>query len=166
MQDILNPTEVKQKYIPKNVKHEQRLQLDVCNYIRTVKPNAIFRSDFASGMRLSIHQATLHKKMQSSRAWPDLMIFEPRECTLKDGSKEKFCGMAIELKREGTTIIVKKGPRAGKISSDPHIQEQYWMLKDLAKRGWYVNFAAGFDEFEQMFRWYFGLPKTDQISFF
>ena len=166
MQDILKPTEVKPRYIPKNVKHEQSLQLQVCQYIRLVKPQAVFRSDYASGLRLSMHQASLHKRMQSGRAWPDLMIFEPREVTMKDGTKEQFNGMAIELKKEGTTIIVKKGPRAGHLVSDPHIQEQYWVLKDLAKRGWYTNFASGFDEFEYLFCWYFGLPKPDQTKLF
>jgi hypothetical protein len=125
MQDILEPTEVKQRYIPKNVKHEQALQLQVCDYIRQVKPNTVFRSDYASGLHLSLYQAKLHKRMQSGRAWPDLMIFEPKEVTLKDGSTQKFCGMAIELKREKTTIIVKIGQRKGHLTSDPHIQEQY-----------------------------------------
>ena len=166
MEDILQPTEIKPRYIPKNVKHEQALQLQVCQFIRLTKPNAIFRSDYASGLHLTPYQAKLHKRLQSGRAWPDLMIFEPRTCTLKDGSKQKFCGMAIELKVEGTTIILKTGPRKGHLTSDPHIQEQFWLLKDLAKKGWYTNFACGFDEFEYIFSWYFGMPKPDQTTIF
>ena len=160
---ILKPYQPRQRFIPKNVRHEDSLQLQACNYIRYIAPRTIFRSDFASGMLMSPNQARKHRSLQSSRAFPDLFIFEPREVTYKDGTTKLYYGMAIELKREGTTIVVSQGARKGHITSDLHIQEQYLMLKDLAKKGYYTNFAVGIDEFIKIANWYFGIPDNASL---
>lgn len=107
----------------------------------------MFRSDYASGLMLTPNQAQKHRRLQSGRAFPDLFIYEPRM---------KYHGLALELKREGTTIILKTGPRKGKLTSDPHIQEQYAVLKDLASKGYYADFAIGYDSAINIIDWYFG----------
>ena len=109
-------------------------------------PHVIFRSDYASGLHLTINQARIHASLQSGRAWPDLFIYEP---------SRGYYGLAIELKKEGTSVIMKIGERKGKLSTDPHIQEQALMLKTLLKKGYYANFAVGFDDAVKIIDWYF-----------
>lgn len=150
-----------------NIQHEAQLQKMVCSYLKLQYRNAIFRSDTASG-RWEYNNRHLHDKvaLHSSKAWPDLFIYEPREVTLKDGTKQMFYGLALELKKEGTTIIVSRGERKGHLTSDPHIQEQFLMLKDLKSRGFYATFAVGFDEAQKIIDWYFGKPTSEQASIF
>lgn len=142
------------RYIPKNKKHEETLQQKVCNYLHENYPHAIFRSDFASGLHLTKFQAIRHKRLQSSRSWPDLFIYYPTVI----GDKT-YCGLAIELKKDGTTVILKTGPRKDHFSSNPHIQEQAAMLKRLNALGYSGHFAVGYDEAIKIIDWYFQKPK-------
>lgn len=155
-----NPT-IKTRYIPKIVKHEESLQKMVCKFLRLKYPNVIFRSDFASGLRMSKYQATQHKTMQSSRAWPDLFIYMPRKV---DG--KQYAGLALELKKDGTSIIVKIGPNKGNLVADQHIREQYHMLKALSKLGYYADFAVGYDSATSIIDWYMGVPTLENESIF
>ncbi len=157
---LSNPTQ-KARYVPKVTKHEESLQKQVCAYLRLRYPNVIFRSDFASGMKMSQYQATQHKRLQSSRSWPDLFIYEP----MQHGDKH-YCGLAIELKKEGTSVILKIGERKGKLSTDPHIQEQALMLKSLNHKGYYANFAVGYDEAIKIIDWYMKTPKQETQTIF
>lgn len=158
MGDIFSsPAVLKPRYIPKVKKHEQTLQQQVCSYLRNHYPYVIFRSDFSSGLKLSKFQAVTHKKLQSSRAFPDLFIFYPRG---------QYHGMALELKKEGTAIVVTKGPRKGHIVSNPHIQEQVAMLKELSKLGYYAKIARGFDEAVKYIDHYFGKEQKENITLF
>jgi hypothetical protein len=150
MGSILKPYYQKQRYIPKNVKHEENLQKRVCSYLRAQYPHVIFRSDYASGLKLTMNQAVQHKRLQSSRSWPDLFIYEP----MQHGDKI-YNGLALELKKDGTSVIMKIGPRKGRLSTDPHIQEQAIMLKSLNAKGYYANFAVGFDDAIRIIDWYF-----------
>lgn len=104
----------------------------------------------------------MQARMQSNRGWPDMMIFKKKTIT-RNGITKTYCGLAIELKTEGTTIMLTRGPRKGRLTSDPHIREQYRTLKDLEAEGWYVNFACGYDEFERIIFWYFNIPRTTSI---
>lgn len=147
--------ERKPRYIPKNKKTEEGLQKQICSYLRLQYPQLMFRSDFASGLNLTEHQAVRHKSLQSSRAWPDLFIYEPR--TVKG---KHYCGLALELKAEGTSVVMKIGPRKGRLSLNQHIQEQAVILKALNAKGYYANFAVGFDEAIKIIDWYMGKPQT------
>lgn len=157
---LANPTR-KPRYIPKVTKHEESLQKQVCSYLRLQYPNVIFRSDFASGLKLSQYQATQHKRLQSSRSWPDLFIYKPMQ-----HSDKFYCGLALELKKEGTSVILKIGPRKGHLSTDPHIQEQALMLKQLNQLGYYANFAVGFDEAVKIIDWYMKKPQQGNQTIF
>lgn len=152
-----NPT-TKERYVPKVNKTEEGIQRRVCSYLRMQYPNVIFRSDYASGIKLTKGQAGVHKSLQSSRAWPDLFIYEPRTI-----GNTHYCGLAVELKSEGTPVIMKIGPRKGRLSTDPHIQEQAVMLKALISKGFYANFAVGFDSAISIIDWYMGKPKNAAI---
>jgi hypothetical protein len=154
--DLLKPYTPPKRYIPKNKKHEESLQLQVCKYLRLQYPHVIFRSDYASGLKLTKNQAVKHKRMQSSRSWPDLFIYEP---------SREYHGLAIELKKDGESVVLKIGPRKGCLSTDPHIQEQAAMLKALLHKGYYANFAVGYDEAVRVIDWYFNkkVPTNGEL---
>ena len=88
---------------------EAQLHNMVCDYIRTKYPNVIFNSDL-SGIKLTIGQATKLKSLRSSRAFPDIAIYEPRG---------GYHGLFIEMKAEGTKLLKRDGSMATE-----HIKEQ------------------------------------------
>ncbi len=112
---------------------EKDIHIKVCNYLRTKYPNAIFRSDFASGMRMSIGMAKRHKALQSSRAFPDIFIAEPRG---------GYYGMFIELKTEDNVIFKKDGT----LRQNEHHKEQALMLTKLYMRGYKAVFGQGYQD--------------------
>lgn len=112
---------------------ESQLHLALADWLSWQYPRALWRSDFASGLKLTPGQAVRHKRLQSSRAWPDLMIYEPRN------DKQ---GLALELKVQGTKIYRLDG----KLVADLHIREQSAMLDALRERGYEAHFAIGLDD--------------------
>ena len=111
---------------------EAELQQLLCDYLRLQHPSVIFRSDVASGLKLTIGQAARHKRLQSGRAFPDLFIYHPRH--------DKH-GLALELKRPGSRLYKKDGS----LVSDPHIAEQAAMLDRLQALGYEAHFTQSFD---------------------
>lgn len=101
--------------------------------------------------------AQLHKSLQSSRSWPDLFIYEPRR---------GYYGLAIELKTEGTIIILKRGDKKGHLTKDSHIREQFFMLKALREKGYYANFGIGFEGTIKLIQWYFGVSVQERQTLF
>ena len=126
---------------------ESQLQKTICDFIRLSYPSTIFRSDFASGVKLTIGQAIAHKRLQSSRAWPDLQIVEARG---------NYHGLLIELKRDGAMVYLKNG----ELSSNPHIQEQAEMIRRLNELGYYATFAIGFKAAREVIVGYMSMRKT------
>lgn len=122
---------------------EATLQEQVCDYLKLQYPGTIFHSDFASGMKMTVGQAMRCHRIQSSRAWPDIFVAEPR-----DG----WCGLFIELKAKGTTIFKKDG----EITSNIHIQEQNHILSLLRLKGYKAEFAVGFESAKKIIDEYFG----------
>lgn len=112
---------------------EKDVHIMVCNYIRTKYPKVIFRSDFSSGMRMSIGMARRHKALQSSRAFPDLFIIEPRG---------KYYGLFIELKTKDNIVFKKDGD----LRKNKHHEEQNDMLKELNNRGFLAVFGQGYKD--------------------
>jgi hypothetical protein len=133
---VLRPYTPKKRFTPAKVKHEESLQRQVCRYLRLQYPNIIFRSDYASGLQLTMNQAAIHKSLQSGRSWPDLFIYKP---------SRGYSGLALEIKRENNVIYLKRGLRKGLLTSDPHIQEQALMLRELNDLGYFARFGIGFD---------------------
>lgn len=125
---------------------ESTIHLQVCHYLQRQYPKIIFRTDYASGLKLTMHQAVKHKSLQSGRAFPDLQILEPRA-----GAH----GLFIELKKDGTKLTrtkdakqVNKGDyKIRKLGDwfDPHIEEQAEMLALLSAKGYVAMFAVGYD---------------------
>lgn len=147
---------------PRVIKHEEIIQKQVCQYLKMQFPNVMFRSDTSSG-RWEYSRAALAAKVvfNSNKSWPDLFIYEPRKV-----NGVQYAGLAIELKKEGTTIVVTRGTRKGMLTSDPHIQEQYLLLRTLKDRGYYANFACGFDQAKHLIDWYFGRREKENAQLF
>ena len=119
-------------------KREERLQIQICRWLKYSYPKTIFTCDLASGMKLSIGQAVKSKQMRSSKGMPDLMIFEPRGI---------YGGLFIELKKGGTKIFKSDGTLYGKAGkSAMHIKEQFEILNKLKSRGYCAVFGIGFTD--------------------
>ncbi len=127
---------------------EAQLHQNIVDYLKLKYPEAIFRTDFAAGLKLSMAQATKHSKLQKSRAFPDLFIAEPRR---------GFHGLFIELKREGTQVQTKNGNWV----SNKHIQEQALMLHSLGSRGYMATFGIGWDHTIGIIDEYLALEKPN-----
>ena len=116
---------------------ESELQVMVADYLRLQYPDILFHSDFGSGIKLTIGQAVKQKRQNGGRrAWPDMVIAEPRGI---------YHGLYIELKKEGTRLKKKNGEWA-----TPHIAEQAEVLDELKKRYYRAEFAVGFEEAKKL----------------
>lgn len=109
---------------------EEAVHGQVAKYLKLQYPKVFFRTDFAAGIKMTIGQAVKHKNIQQGRAWPDLFIAEP---------KDKYCGLFIELKRDGEKLKKKNGEWR-----DEHIREQAETLDILRVKGYAATFAIGF----------------------
>lgn len=124
---------------------EKTLHQQVADYLKLQYPGVLFHSDFGSGIKLTIGQASQQKRLQSGRAWPDIFIAEPR------GGKH---GLFLELKRQGTIVVLKNG----QLTANPHIREQYEVLMELIRRGYVADFAVGFEASTKAIDQYLALP--------
>lgn len=125
---------------------ESQIQESLARYLRLNYPNVIFHSDFGSGVKLTPAQAVRQNRQNGGyRAWPDLFIAEPRTKQLDfDGIGAEitvYCGLFIELKKEGVRLKKKNGDWA-----TPHIAEQAGMLEKLKERGFGASFAVGYED--------------------
>lgn len=160
---VLRPYKPKQRFTPARIKHEENLQRQVCKYISLQYPHLIFRSDYASGLHLTMSQAVIHKSLQSGRSFPDLFIYKP----MRHGDKY-YTGLGLELKRDGTTIYITKGIRKGELVADPHIREQHLMLEELNRLGYLARFGIGFDHARRIIDAYLrpGYKEPDNTELF
>ena len=128
---------------------ESHLQVEVAQYLKLQYPNVIFHSDYGSGGRLRPHQAVRQKQQNAGqRGWPDIFIAEPRG---------GYAGLFIELKREGVKLFKRNGDYI-----TTHIAEQAEIIKQLLKRGYYANFAVGFEEAQNLIDSYLKQPPTQR----
>jgi hypothetical protein len=122
---------------PVKYNSEAMLHQQITEYLKIRYSYVLFRTDFAAGLKLSMPQAVLHKKLQASRAWPDLQIAERSHVLCGE-----YTGLFIELKAEGVTLYKKDGT----LRKDEHLEEQAAMLQRLRDRGYKAEFAIGFAE--------------------
>jgi len=125
------------------MKKEEKLQIAVSKYLKLQYPDVIFTAE-SSGLKLTIGQAVIAKKLRSDRGLPDLMILEP--------NKYKY-GLFIELKAEGVRL------KNGDMPNNEHIREQAALLVRLWDRGYAAYFACGFDEAKEIIDEYLKLRK-------
>lgn len=135
-------------------KKEEEIHLRVCDYLRKNYPDVIFRTDFSSGMKMTPGQAAKHKKLQSSRAYPDFFIAEPCEFANKI-----YHGMYLEFKSK--TIYKLDGT----LRKNKHVEEQAEMLTDLRKKDYYAEFAINYEDAITQITDYLGEPKHKEVEF-
>ncbi|WP_307089469.1 hypothetical protein [Arthrobacter sp. B2I5] len=111
------------------------LHQQITEYLKIRYPHVLFRTDFAAGLKLSMQQAILHKKLQASRAWPDLQVAEKSHVLYGE-----YPGLFIELKADGVELYKKDGT----LRKNEHYEEQAAMLQRLRDRGYKAEFAVGF----------------------
>lgn len=111
---------------------ESSVHQQIVDYLKIQYPKVIFRTDFASGARMTIGQAVKHKKLQQSRAWPDLSIYHPTA---------KGSVLFLEIKKDFSEVFTKKGS----LVSNEHIREQHEVLENLNNLGYYADWGLGFD---------------------
>ena len=139
---------------------EEDLHISVCRFISLQYPHIIFNTDL-SGIRLTPGLARKAAKMRSSRAFPDLVIYRNKQIETRTEntiSLRYYAALFIELKKDGTRIF----KRNGELVADKHIREQAEMIMKLQARGFYADFAVGFDEAQRIIKWYLdgiGEPK-------
>ena len=136
---------------------ETNLQIQIADYLRLQYPNVLFHSDYGSGIKLTIGQAVIQKRLNGGkRSWPDMFISKPKEIGwMEIGDNfvptKWLHGLYIELKKEGTRLKKKDGNWATE-----HIAEQAETLKQLRKEGYKAEFAVGFEEAKQIIDDYLG----------
>ena len=109
----------------------------IADYLRYQYPTVIYRFDLAADLKLTMGQASKHKRLQRYRGYPDLFIAEP----VSRGFPNVYHGLYLEIKKDGVRIFKQDGT----LVADEHIREQFDMLADLRQRGYAAEFAIGFD---------------------
>jgi hypothetical protein len=110
---------------------EDRLSMQVSNYLKMQYPNAIFIFDLSSGGVQSIGMAMRNKRLNKWGQMPDLFIAQPNKT---------YHGLFIELKakdiykKDGVTLL-----------KNEHVYLQSQMINELRKRGYSAHFGIGFD---------------------
>lgn len=140
---------------------EAELQMTVANYIRVNYPDVIFRSDFGSGLKLTMGQAIKQKRMNGGlRAFPDMAIYEPAPRCIDGSWDHEWHGLLIELKKDGTRLKKKNGEWA-----TLHIAEQAEVLKELGDRGYRAEFAVGFPQARKLIDDYMKFKGGNYVNF-
>jgi hypothetical protein len=128
---------------------EEEVLKDICLFLQAEYPEVIFRVDYSAGMKMSIGSA---KKLSAlhgdkSRGYPDLFIAEPRG---------RFAGLYLEVKRSRNDLFKTNGG----FRDTKHLQEQLEVLLFLRNKGYYAQFATGFDNAKEQINHYlgFGFP--------
>jgi hypothetical protein len=143
----------RQRYIPKNKKTEESIQIRVATYLKRHYPTVVFSSD-AGGLYMTMPMAVRWKRQNSAHARPDLFIMHRSA----DG---RYAGMALELKADGTTIYVTRGPEKGNMTVNQHIRDQAACHELLRSQGYYADFACGYDSAVEQIDAYFGGEQTE-----
>ena len=143
---------------------ELDIQIQVADYLRLRYPNVLFHSDYGSGLKLTPGQAVKQKRLQGGRrSWPDLFIAEPKVKTVDRSTNTQrfYSGLFIELKRPDVKIYKKNGD----LVANNHIREQNELLNSLKTKGYYANFACGFDQAKEFIDEYLGGPVKEEVEF-
>lgn len=110
-----------------DILHEQ-----VCTWLKWQHPGLIFTFDPA-GIRMTMGQARRYVKLKSPHKMPDIHIVEPRG---------QYHGCYIELKAQGCSPFKADGT----LKKNDHTLQQADTIERLRKKGYFAQFAVGYDE--------------------
>lgn len=126
------------------------LHQQVVDYLHVQYPDVLYRTDFASGIKMTMGQAVKHKRLQKVRAWPDLQVLRAWP---GGNNKHNYLGLFIELKHPegGHMPFLKDGITRSK---NKHCMEQWAILDWLTAEGYCACMAVGFDQAKLIIDWY------------
>jgi hypothetical protein len=130
----------------KIITNEDRVHIQVIQWLQYAYPRAIFHSDAAGELMTASMRIRQSKVNMKEMSWPDLEIPE---------AHRGFFGMYVEIKREGEQLYKANGT----LKND-HLERQAHILGKLTARNYYAIFAKGFEEITQQITWYLSGPKT------
>jgi hypothetical protein len=171
---------------PRNVKHEQNIQIDLSIWIRDTLPGVHFHSDTASGAYNSEWEKAEHNKQQSDVGLPDMTIYAARRGYHGLLIELKKDGERLKMSRNGTKIRVKrkrvpfsaKYPTGWKIIErdykirmkddwvDLHTEIQAKRHEELRRDGYCAEFAVGLAHAQKLICWYFDIPYVENTQLF
>lgn len=164
----------------KVVKHELKVSLEACRWMRQVLPDVHFRTDTASGAFNSEYAKQEHMEQQSSDSEPDIAILAARKGYHGLVIELKADGVSLVMKRDGTKLRVFKNSKGKIIGYDTkirkkgdwaslHIEKQAKCLESYNEQGYLGRFCVGLEQFKKLVCWYFDLeyiePKDDPTLF-
>jgi hypothetical protein len=110
----------------------------------------LFKVNYDRGT--DIKQAVLQMSMNIRISdYPDIFLAIPK----KEGNRI-YCGLYIEMKRTGLTVLNK---RTKAIKKDKHLQGQNKFLNELNDLGYFAVFGLGFENTKQLIINYMNLEK-------
>ena len=125
---------------------EKDLTIAIAQYLQMKHKNIIYKFDLASDLKLTIGQASRHKKIHPERGHPDFIIYEKRgDCG----------GLFIELKT-GADEVYKKD---GTMRENRHIKEQVKFMEKLVSKGYECMFGLGYKDTVMKIEKYLKSPK-------
>lgn len=65
-----------------------------------------------------------------------------------------YHGLFLELKKDGVSIYVSRGPRKGQLVADEQIIIEAAFLEKMNNLGYFARFAVGFDKTKALIDWY------------
>ena len=152
MSSLFHNTIPVNRYIPRHKKPEESVHRQVVQYLRLQYPNVLFRTD-GGGLFLTKTQAGVYKSLNKTSGWPDLFIAK---------ANGKYHGLFIELKKDNTSIYLKRGENKGSIVANQHIQNQALVLKQLESLGYCARFGIGFNHTKAIIDAYMGQPPEPE----
>jgi len=132
--------------VQKLPQREASLQLEISKYIQVAYPAVIFTAE-SSGIRVSMGTAMKMKRQRSTHKHLDMII---------DEARGGFHGMRLELKAQDDSPYLMDNT----ISKKEHVQEQYKMILYYRAKGFYSNFAVGFEDAKKQIDAYMRFPET------
>ena len=125
---------------------EHQLYEQIARYLQLQYHDVIYRFDLASDLKLTMGQASKHKRLHPRRGYPDLFIAEPAPRCIDGSWDYEWYGLYIEIKRDGESPLKKDGT----LKAGQHIKEQHEMLVELERKGYRAVFGVGFDQCKQI----------------
>ena len=162
----------------KKSKQEEKIQIQVCEFLKNTYPDLIWFCDLSSGAKLPQWIAAINKKMRSSRGLPDLFIACPARVKSSYVSRHAIGpalfekgeieiwkhGLFIEIKKDG--IRLKDGSIPPKWQTEKvngftvkydHHAEQEAILKRLRELNYVAEFGVGYTEAVEIIKNYLGV---------
>lgn len=131
-----------------NKRPEERLQIELCQYLKEYYPSVYFYSD-PSGLRVTKGIRYLLQQTRSNHAHLDLVILEPLHGK---------CGLVLELKSETPFKI------NGDLKKDPHLEDQLSTMRHLDVKGFFCVWCWDYETGVAILNSYLGSPIVDHLN--